>query len=95
VGNLTRIAAPWVTAMPAASTEPRSIVSGLGRLLGEGRQDAPDNLYASILGHDTAKNGFRALSRSLYNWLEMHPTVRRVATAGTVLGLIAALRRRL
>jgi NAD(P)-dependent dehydrogenase (short-subunit alcohol dehydrogenase family) len=54
----------------------------------------PDNLYAPIRGHDTAKNGFRAFSRSLYNWLQMHPTVRRGAVAGIALGLMGALRRR-
>jgi hypothetical protein len=54
----------------------------------------PDNLYTLIGGHDTAKNGFRALSRSLYNWLQMHPTVRRGAVAGIALGLMGALRRR-
>ena len=54
----------------------------------------PDNLYSPIRGHDTAKNGFRALSRSFYNWLEMHPVVRRVAAAGMALGLLGALRRR-
>ena len=43
--------------------------------------------------HDTVKNGFRALSRSLYNWLQMHPTARRVAAIGTALGLLGALRR--
>src|ERR687894_563498 len=57
-------------------------------------EDDPDNLYAPIRGHDTAKNGFRALSRSLYNWLQMHPTVKRGATLGTTLVLLAALRRR-
>jgi NAD(P)-dependent dehydrogenase (short-subunit alcohol dehydrogenase family) len=66
---------------PQKTDEPRS-------------EDAPDNLYAPIPGHDTAKNGFRALSRSLYNWLEMHPTVRRGAVAGTALGLLATLRGR-
>jgi NAD(P)-dependent dehydrogenase (short-subunit alcohol dehydrogenase family) len=66
---------------PQLTEEPRS-------------EDKPDNLYAPIEGHDTAKNGFRALSRSLYNWLEMHPVVRRGAAAGTALGLMAALRRR-
>jgi NAD(P)-dependent dehydrogenase (short-subunit alcohol dehydrogenase family) len=54
----------------------------------------PDNLYAPIRGYDTAKNGFRAFSRSLYNWLEMHPVVRRGAAAGMALGLLATLRRR-
>ena len=58
-------------------------------------EGGPGNLYAPIQGHDTAKNGFRALSRSLYNWLEMHPRVRRGVVAGmTTLGLFAALRRR-
>jgi NAD(P)-dependent dehydrogenase (short-subunit alcohol dehydrogenase family) len=56
-------------------------------------EDAPDNLYAPIRGHDTSENGFRALSRSLYNWLQMHPTVRRGAAAGTALALASALRR--
>jgi NAD(P)-dependent dehydrogenase (short-subunit alcohol dehydrogenase family) len=66
---------------PQKTEEPRS-------------EDDPDNLYGPIPGHDTARNGFRAFSRSLYNWLEMHPTVRREAAAGTALGLLAALRRR-
>src|SRR4028119_835499 len=67
---------------PQKTDEPRS-------------EDDPDNLYAPIRGHDTTRNGFRALSRSHYNWLEMHPVVRRGAAAGTALGLMAALRRRL
>jgi hypothetical protein len=58
-------------------------------------EDDPDNLYAPIEGHDMVKNGFRALSRSLYNWLEMHTTVRRGTAAGTALGLLGALRKRL
>jgi NAD(P)-dependent dehydrogenase (short-subunit alcohol dehydrogenase family) len=57
-------------------------------------EDDPDNLYAPIGGHDTAKNGFRALSRSLYNWLEMHPVVRRGAAVGVTMGLLTTLRRR-
>jgi hypothetical protein len=66
---------------PQLTDEPRS-------------KDDPDNLYAPIEGHDTARNDFRALSRSLYNWLEMHPTVRRGAAAGTTLALLSALRRK-
>jgi hypothetical protein len=66
---------------PQMTDEPRS-------------EDDPDNLYAPIRGHDTAKNGFRALSRSLYTWLETHPMVRRGAATGTALGLLVALRRR-
>jgi NAD(P)-dependent dehydrogenase (short-subunit alcohol dehydrogenase family) len=67
---------------PQLTDEPRS-------------KDDPDNLYAPIEGHDTARNDFRALSRSLYNWLEMHPTGRRRAAVGTALGLLGALRKRL
>jgi hypothetical protein len=66
---------------PQKTDEPRS-------------ESDPDNLFAPIGGHDTAKNGFRAFSRSLYNWLEMHPVVRRGAVAGTALGLLTTLRRR-
>jgi NAD(P)-dependent dehydrogenase (short-subunit alcohol dehydrogenase family) len=66
---------------PQKTEEPRS-------------EDDPDNLYGPIPGHDTTRDGFRALSRSLYNWLQMHPTVRRAAVGGTALGLLAALRRR-
>jgi NAD(P)-dependent dehydrogenase (short-subunit alcohol dehydrogenase family) len=66
---------------PQMTDEPRS-------------EDAPDNLYAPIRGHDTAKNGFRAFSRSLYNWLEMHPTLRRGAATIMALGLLTTLRRR-
>jgi NAD(P)-dependent dehydrogenase (short-subunit alcohol dehydrogenase family) len=67
---------------PQLTDEPRS-------------KDDPNNLYAPIEGHDTARNDFRALSRSLYNWLEMHPTVRRGVAVGTALGLLGALRKRL
>jgi NAD(P)-dependent dehydrogenase (short-subunit alcohol dehydrogenase family) len=66
---------------PQKTEEPRS-------------EDDPDNLYAPIRGHDTARNGFRALSRSLYNWFEMHPVVRRGAAVGTALVLLGALRSR-
>ena len=66
---------------PQKTNEPRS-------------EDDPDNLYAPIRGHDTARDGFRALSRSLYNWLQMHPVLRRGAAVGTALGLMAASRRR-
>jgi NAD(P)-dependent dehydrogenase (short-subunit alcohol dehydrogenase family) len=65
---------------PQLTDEPRS-------------ENDPDNLYGPIEGHDTVKNGFRAFSRSLYNWLEMHPLVRRGVVAGTALGVLAALRR--
>jgi hypothetical protein len=57
-------------------------------------EDDPDNLYSPIRGHDTAKNGFRALSRSLYNWLRMHPAVRRGAALGTALVALDASRGR-
>src|SRR5215204_5586759 len=80
-----RMLAPILTTRagfsPQETEEPRS-------------EDDPDNLYAPIRGHDTTRNGFWALSRSLYNWLQMHPTVRRGAAAGTALVLLDALRRR-
>jgi NAD(P)-dependent dehydrogenase (short-subunit alcohol dehydrogenase family) len=66
---------------PQMTDEPRS-------------EDDPDNLCAPIRGHDTAKNGFRAFSRSLYNWLEIHPTLRRGAATIMALGLLTTLRRR-
>ena len=66
---------------PQKTDEPRS-------------EDDPDNFYAPIEGHDAAKNGFRAFSRSFYNWLETHPTVRRGAAAGVALGLLGTLRWR-
>jgi NAD(P)-dependent dehydrogenase (short-subunit alcohol dehydrogenase family) len=66
---------------PQKTEEPRS-------------EDDPDNLYAPIRGHDTTSNGFRALSRSVYNWLQMRPVVRRGAAVGMALGLMAALRER-
>jgi hypothetical protein len=53
----------------------------------------PDNLYAPLHGHDTAKNGFRARSRSLYNWLQIHSAVRRGAALGTALVALAASRK--
>ncbi len=57
-------------------------------------EDAPDNLFGPIEGHDTAKDGFWALPRSLFNWLETHPTVKRTAAAGAALGALALLRGR-
>ncbi|HVD43992.1 MAG TPA: SDR family oxidoreductase [Rubrobacter sp.] len=58
--------------------------------------DAPDNLFGPIEGHNTSEGSFgdRAHPKSLYNWLEMHPVVRRGAAAGMALGLLAVLRVR-
>ena len=80
-GMLDAVLATRAGFAPQKTEEPRS-------------EDEPDNLYAPISGHDTSKNGFRALSWSLYNWLQMHPTLRRGAAVGTTLGLMAALRGR-
>ncbi len=43
-------------------------------------EDAPDNLFEPIEGHNTVEGSFRdrAHPRSLYNWLELHPTVKRM-----------------
>lgn len=49
-------------------------------------EDDPNNLYEPISGHDTARNGLRALKHSSYNWLQSHPILRKGALAGTVLG---------
>jgi NAD(P)-dependent dehydrogenase (short-subunit alcohol dehydrogenase family) len=57
-------------------------------------EDAPDNLLGPLEGHDTAKDGFRALPRSRFNWLEMHPAAKRTAAAGAALGALALLRGR-
>jgi hypothetical protein len=44
-------------------------------------EDAPDNLFEPIEGHNTVEGSFRdrAHPRSFYNWLQMHPTVKRGA----------------
>ncbi len=52
-------------------------------------ESAPNNLFGSIGGHDTAKNGFRAFQRSFYNWLETRPAARRCGLAA--LGAAARL----
>ncbi len=59
-------------------------------------EDAPDNLFEPMRGHDTSEDGFegQALQRSLYNWLETHPTAKLGAAAGAALGLFALLRGR-
>jgi NAD(P)-dependent dehydrogenase (short-subunit alcohol dehydrogenase family) len=58
-------------------------------------EDAPDSLFEPIDGHNTVEGSFRerAHSRSLYNWLELHPTVKRVAVVGGTLGALTVLRR--
>ena len=48
--------------------------------------DDPDNLFGPISGHDTARDGFRALKTSSYNRLQSHPILRKGVLAGTVLG---------
>jgi NAD(P)-dependent dehydrogenase (short-subunit alcohol dehydrogenase family) len=59
-------------------------------------EDAPDNLFEPIEGHNTVEGSFsdRAHPRSFYNWLQMHPTVKRGAVAGMAIGALGALRRR-
>ncbi len=59
-------------------------------------EDAPDNLFEPLRGHNTSEDGFegQALQRSLYNWLETHPTAKLGAAAGAALGLFALLRGR-
>jgi NAD(P)-dependent dehydrogenase (short-subunit alcohol dehydrogenase family) len=59
-------------------------------------EDAPDNLFEPIEGHNGVEGSFgeRAHPRSFYNWLQMHPTVKRGAVAGMAIGAFSALRRR-
>ncbi len=59
-------------------------------------EDAPNNLFEPIEGHNTVEGSFsdRAHPRSFYNWLRMHPTVKRAAVAGMAIGALGALRRR-
>ncbi len=56
-------------------------------------ENDPDNLFAPIGDHDTARNGFRAFERSSYNWLQSHPILRKGVLAGTVLGTAALTAR--
>jgi NAD(P)-dependent dehydrogenase (short-subunit alcohol dehydrogenase family) len=60
-------------------------------------EDAPDNLFEPIDGYNTVEGSFRAWAhpRSLYTWLELHPTVKRGAVAGMAIGALGALRRRM
>jgi NAD(P)-dependent dehydrogenase (short-subunit alcohol dehydrogenase family) len=59
-------------------------------------EDAPDNLFGPIEGHNTSEGSFsdRAHPRSLYNWLELRPAVKRAALVGAALGTLAILRAR-
>jgi hypothetical protein len=60
-------------------------------------EGAPDNLFEPIDGYNTVEGSFRAWAhpRSLYTWLELHPTVKRGAVAGMAIGALGALRRRM
>jgi hypothetical protein len=88
VSVINRTPPLWSSERKAAISLSRPI-SGVGGVSSE-----LSLLHDPIPGHDTARDGFRAFSRSPYNWMEMHPVVRRGAVAGTALGLLAALRRR-
>ena len=59
-------------------------------------EDAPHNLFAPIQGYDRVEGDFSTIStpRSLYNWLETHPVIRRGALAGAALGAVAGLAAR-
>jgi NAD(P)-dependent dehydrogenase (short-subunit alcohol dehydrogenase family) len=59
-------------------------------------EDAPDNLFEPIEGHNTSEGSFgdRAHPRGLCNRLELRPAVRRAALTGAVLGTFALLRAR-
>jgi NAD(P)-dependent dehydrogenase (short-subunit alcohol dehydrogenase family) len=57
-------------------------------------EDAPDNLFESMEGHNVVEGSFRdqAHPRSLYNWLELRPMVKRAAAVGAALAAFAILR---
>jgi NAD(P)-dependent dehydrogenase (short-subunit alcohol dehydrogenase family) len=59
-------------------------------------EDAPDNLFGPVQGFDTVEGSFgdRAHPRSLYNWLELRPALKRTAALGAALGTLAILRGR-
>ncbi len=60
-------------------------------------QPDPDYGYKTYRGSGRLEGKAAVITgaRSLYNWLEMHIGVRRGAAAGTALGLLGALRRRI
>ena len=55
--------------------------------------DAPDNLFAPLDGHNTARDGFdrSAWSRSLYTTLRLTPLVNRIPLAPGALSLAGAV----
>src|SRR5918998_921568 len=59
-------------------------------------EDAPDNLFEPIEGHNVVEGSFRegAHPRSFYNWLQRHPTVKRAAVAGKGDGNLRGLWRK-
>jgi NAD(P)-dependent dehydrogenase (short-subunit alcohol dehydrogenase family) len=59
-------------------------------------EDDPDNLFGPVRGLDAVEGSFgdRAHPRSLYNWLELRPALKRAAAFGAALGTLAVLRGR-
>ena len=59
-------------------------------------EDAPDNLFEPVEGHNAVEGsfGYRAHPRSLYNWFELRPSVKRAAVVGAALVTLAMLRAR-
>ncbi len=60
--------------------------------------DAPNNVFGPTSQFDTVEGEFGkfAFKRSLYNWIETHPTVTRIAAMGaaaTIVGRLAARAR--
>src|SRR5919199_582841 len=55
--------------------------------------DAPDNLFAPLDGHDTARDGFdrSARPRSLYTTLQRHPLVGRIPLAAGALAVAGSV----
>jgi hypothetical protein len=59
-------------------------------------EDDPDNLFDPVRGLDTVEGSFgdRAHPRSIYNWLALHPTLKRAAALGAALAALAIMRGR-
>ena len=58
-------------------------------------QDAPDNLFEAVAGHDRVSGDFGAQARrtSVYNWLETHPA-SKLLLAGSAIGAVSWLAAR-
>jgi NAD(P)-dependent dehydrogenase (short-subunit alcohol dehydrogenase family) len=59
-------------------------------------EEDPDNLFDPVQGLDTVEGSFgdRAHPKSLYDWIELHPTLKRATALGAALAALAIVRGR-